>query len=232
MEDVMTATIETKKAGVRFYLTAEDFYPDALTSTDPELLQRFEKHRFLELYEMGFHDCPADPSARFLWQVCRVFLRDLTAIPELELARDKVKVEPTGDDIDNLTSLVPFIVGSEYVNETWIRHLFQKLKQVFARQVRKYEGTVNLYLTEKNQNMRLPERIFFHLVENREDKDYPFAFLATYATKESNGKIRHVPLSYALTEYQGDRKKLIALLSCLDKAAEVSALVAGFMESG
>ena len=232
MEDVMTAKIETKKAGVRFYLTAEDFYPDALTSTDPELLQRFEKHRFLELYEMGFHDCPADPSARFLWQVCRVFLRDLTAIPELELARDKVKVEPTGDDIDNLTSLVPFIVGSEYVNETWIRHLFQKLKQVFARQVRKYEGTVNLYLTEKNQNMRLPERIFFHLVENREDKDYPFAFLATYATKESNGKIRHVPLSYALTEYQGDRKKLIALLSCLDKAAEVSELVAGFMESG
>ena len=42
----------------------------------------------------------------------------------------------------------------------------------------------------------------------------------------------HVPLKYALTEYENDREKLLALLSCLNRAAELSPLIAGFMESG
>ena len=77
-----------------------------------------------------------------------------------------------------------------------------------------------LYLAEKSQHLRVPERVFFHLVENRKD-DYPFAFLATYATKGEDGKVRHVPLQYALTEYRQDREKLLELLSCLNKVAEV-----------
>lgn len=96
---------------------------------------------------------------------------------------------------------------------------------------RRHDGTVEMYLTEKNQELRVPERVFFHLVENK-DPDFPFAFLATYATKGEHGKIRHVPLKYALTEYQNDRSKLLALLSCLNRAAEVSELIGGFMDSG
>ena len=88
-----------------------------------------------------------------------------------------------------------------------------------------------MYLTEKNQDLRVPERIFFHLVENKED-ELPFAFLATYATRDEEGKVKHMPLKYALTEYKGRREKLLELLSCLNRAAEVSDLIAGFMESG
>ena len=77
----------------------------------------------------------------------------------------------------------------------------------------------------------MPERIFFHLVENTGD-DYPFAFLATYATRGDDQKVRHVPLQYALTEFQNEREKLLALLSCLNRVAEVSELIAGFVESG
>lgn len=46
----------------------------------------------------------------------------------------------------------------------------------------------------------------FYLVENK-DADFPFAFLATYATCGEEGNIRHVPLQYALTEYKGEREK-------------------------
>ena len=60
----------------------------------------------------------------------------------------------------------------------------------------------------------------------------PFAFLATYATRDEEGKVKHMPLKYALTEYKGRREKLLELLSCLNRAAEVSDLIAGFMESG
>jgi len=68
-------------------------------------------------------------------------------------------------------------------------------------------------------------------VENK-DGEFPFAFLATYATKSVGGRIRHVPLRYALTEYKDDRGKLLSLLSCLNRAAEVSPLIGSFMESG
>ncbi|MDE7478471.1 MAG: ATP-dependent helicase, partial [Lachnospiraceae bacterium] len=41
-----------------------------------------------------------------------------------------------------------------------------------------------------------------------------------------------MPLKYALTEYGDDRKKLMTLLSCLNRAAEISPLIAGLMQSG
>lgn len=41
-----------------------------------------------------------------------------------------------------------------------------------------------------------------------------------------------MPLQYALTEYRSDKEKLLALLSGLNRAAEVSPMIAGFMESG
>ena len=77
----------------------------------------------------------------------------------------------------------------------------------------------------------MPERIFFHLVENK-DEDYPFAFMATYAAKKEDGSVQHVPLEYALYEYKTDKEKLLSLLSCLEKAADVSRLIAQFMQSG
>lgn len=90
---------------------------------------------------------------------------------------------------------------------------------------------MSLYLSEKSQRLQVPERIFFHLVESKEEET-PFAFLATYATAAENGRVRHMPLQYALTEYKEERHKLLELLSCLNKASEVSPLIAGFVESG
>ena len=77
--------------------------------------------------------------------------------------------------------------------------------------------------------MRAPERIFSHLVESGQE-DYPFAFLATYATKDETGGVRHMPLQYALTEYGTQREKLLGLLACLNRVAEVSPLIGEFME--
>ena len=69
---------------------------------------------------------------------------------------------------------------------------------------------VALYLEEKNQKLHVPERIFFHIVESK-DVDYPFAFMATYASMQENGRVSHMPLKYALTEYQHDRERLLKL---------------------
>ena len=133
--------------------------------------------------------------------------------------------------MERLLNSVPFTLGSEFVTADWLKTAFLNLKHVFAEEISAYEGTVSLYLAEKSQHLRAPERIFFHLVESKEE-DYPFAFLATYATKGEDDKVRHMPLRYALTEYAAKREKLLELLACLNRASEVSSIIREFVEKG
>ena len=173
----------------------------------------------------------ATPSAGFLYQVAAAFFARLTDLPELELVRENAKVSLSSEALEELLAAVPFVIGAEYVTEGWIKSVFSKLNDIFAEEIVGYDGTVEMYLTEKNQKLHVPERVFFHLVENK-DAEFPFAFLATYATKGEEGRVKHVPLKYALTEYKNEREKLLSLLACLNRAAEVSELVSGFMETG
>jgi non-specific serine/threonine protein kinase len=68
-------------------------------------------------------------------------------------------------------------------------------------------------------------------VENK-NADQPFAFLATYATRMgTEGESRHLPLKYALQEYQNDNAKLLNLLSTVHRAARESELITDLLES-
>ncbi len=185
------------------------------------------------LYDMTRTEHPSklSVSGYFLYLVSDAFFKELTQLSELELVRDKIKVVPSPECVDRLLQATPYAIGTEFINEAWIREMFMRMEQIFRQQISDYQGTVAMYLAEKNQNLHVPERIFLHLVENKED-DVPFAFLATYASGQADGSVRHMPLQYALTEYKDDRDKLLVLLSSLNRAAEVSPLISGLMESG
>lgn len=222
---------------IKFLFTPEGFYPDvsapASEQEREEIKQWSKEQGYPALYRLGLGARPeeAAPSEMFLYQVSKTFFEQLTDMPELELARENIKVALTDEVSERLLLAVPFMIGAEHITKKWLQKVFRELQLIFAEEISHYEGTVDMYLTEKNQKLRVPERVFFHMVENK-NTDYPFAFLATYATKGEDGKVRHVPLRYALTEYQNEREKLLALLSCLNRAAEVSELISGFMESG
>ena len=219
---------------LQFIFTEKDFYLDVQSAqTQGEWRGRFEKDRYYALYQMGFEEKFAELTATgvFLRLVSDSFLRQLTSLTELELVREHAEPEPSDEDIETLLKAVPFAIGAEYVTKKWIKAVWGRLTGIFAGEIAQYNGTVEMYLTEKSQRLHVPERIFFHLVENRES-EFPFAFLATYATKGEDGKVKHVPLKYALTEYKNEREKLLTLLSCLNRAAEVSDLIGGFMETG
>ena len=215
-------------------LTPDGFTPEPLQSFgENTLLAQFRADRYEALYQMGLGERPEGMSlsAQYLYTVAEAFFHALTSLSELELLRERVQVRLSDEETVKLLQSVPFVIGAEYVDRTWLERLFDQLNQVFAREIRTYAGTVAFYLAEQSQRLRVPERIFFHLVESR-DEEFPFAFLATYATQGENGQISHVPLQYALTEYGGARKKLLVLLACLNRAAEVSPLIGSFMESG
>lgn len=232
----MTDTMQNSQT-MQFAFTADGFVPIAdaqmLNDADRELLSRFEEDRFAALYSMGLQGGAetVGASAAFLTLLSDTFFKRLTNLPDLELLRENACAALSEQDVESLLSAVPFALGAEHITEKWLQRQCDGLNEVFAREMGAYSGTVALYLAERSQNLRVPERVFFHLVENKDD-EYPFAFLATYATRDEKGTVRHMPLQYALTEYRTQREKLLELLSCLNRAAEVSGLVAEFMESG
>ena len=220
-----------------FILTKNGFrVDDAVVSLPAEFLEQkrqFQASPYESLYELAFQEHPRhfDAGGLFLCRVAEQFVSDLSVVPGIEFSRQKTDVEPSRETIERLVHSVPFVLGSEFVTEVWIKKQYRKLRDVFRHQISNYSGTVSLYFAEKSQKLQVPERIFFHLVESKET-EYPFAFLATYATKGDNGRIKHVPLQYALTEYREQRSMLLELLSCLNRAAEISELISGFVNSG
>lgn len=228
----------TKKNGLQFIFTADFFYLDdenqIFDDKTGQWRDLFRQDAAKALYRLGFAEVGEEesPSFVFLRHLAAAFLEQLTRLPELELVRGRAAVSLSDDQCRALLQTVPYALGTEYIDATWLRHAFLCLQQEFSRDIAEYQGTVSLYLAERSQNLRVPERIFFHLVENRHDDDFPFAFLATYATRDSSDRVRHMPLQFALTEFKDRRQTLLTLLACLDKAAEVSSLIADFVKSG
>lgn len=222
---------------LQFLFTREGFCLDAGTERlgpeDRELAALYEQDRRRMLYRLGLLPWPeaVSPSRAFLTRLSEAFFRALTDLPDLELLREKAAVRLSREAEERLMRSVPFALGAEYIGPEWLERQFRGLNAVFAEEMAAFSGTVALYLAEQSQGLRVPERIFFHLVENK-DGEFPFAFLATYATRGADGQVRHMPLQYALLEYQNEREKLLALLSCLNRAAAVSPLIADFMENG
>jgi hypothetical protein len=66
---------------------------------------------------MGFAQKRAQDTASvaFLRQVAGAFVKALTDIPELEIAREEVEVRPSEEVCEELLLSVPFGIGTEYI---------------------------------------------------------------------------------------------------------------------
>jgi non-specific serine/threonine protein kinase len=76
-------------------------------------------------------------------------------------------------------------------------------------------------------------QVCFHLAENKQDEDYPFAFLASYAT-QNNTRWQYQPLQKALQHYAGDENKtaLAELLQPVHAACHACEWVRELVDSG
>ena len=228
-----------KLQGLEIIFTPESFSVDNfnqqyLNHSDAVLKEKFHRNKFQTLYNLAFEtETNSDsPTFNFLRQVSETFLEILTSSPDLEVARENFIFNADEFAKMRLLNSVPFAVGVEYVDNDWLTKIFNALAEIFRAEILNYKGSVAEYFSSKRNDLKIPEKIFFHLVESKDIANYPFAFLATYATKDANNKVRHVSLINALQEFKDDRQKLLKLLSCLNKAAEVSNLISNFVESG
>ncbi|MBC3802925.1 ATP-dependent helicase [Acetobacterium fimetarium] len=196
---------------------------------------QFRAHKDQTLFYFGFQDELdfLSPTMAFLHRITTEFVRKIAAQPDLEISRENTDLSVSADEIAEIRKIIPFGNGMAHVNDGWLVGIWERLTHVYQEAIKAYPGTVAAFLTEHHAGINVAGRIFFHLVENSEDERYPFAFLATYATKPEDGKkALHTPLKNALREYQNQPEKLIQLLSTVSRAADSSGFISELMESG
>ena len=116
-----------------------------------------------------------------------------------------------------------------------MRALWAAIETAAKEELAASGGSLADFLKSKHPAWNLVGRVHFNLAENRKDAECPFAFLATYTSRMSaHGKAQHLPLSQALAEFSGGRKKaqLLSLLVPVQKAAENCAWLADMVDEG
>ncbi|MDQ8738721.1 DEAD/DEAH box helicase [Paenibacillus sp. LHD-38] len=172
-------------------------------------------------------------SLSYLIRIAASFVRRLAQNPDLEVLREKVLVELADEEINEILENAPYLLGSQYLNSSWLEKAWAALHSAFANRIQSYGGSISQLFMDSDAPVHMAGRVYFHLVENKKEGDLPFSFLSTYAAELSaNGKSKHLPLKNALQEYGENSRKLLELLSTVHKASEKSAFIAELIESG
>jgi len=199
-----------------------------------EIFARFTEESDGWLFFLGFcsKNVPLSPSLTFWRTFSSLFIQKLKLTPGLEELRANVVIPFADEEGARLLETAPLMPGGEYLATETLTALWGVLHETFYRKIESFAGSAADFFMEYSPDVHLAGRIYFHLVENK-DNESPFAFLATYSTRLNEaGESRHLPLKYALEEYKGDNEKLLKLLVTVDDAALKSELVANLRDSG
>ena len=161
--------------------------------------------------------------------------RYLTALCHIPGSTEKIEVEPpTPAECATLVLTAPPMRGGEYLTTQVLLGVWSALDQ-WATEAIASTGGLEAFLQARAPKWHQVGRVCFHLAENKNDQDRPFAFLATYATGfGAGGRLKHVPLRKALEQYAGakNRSALIKLLAPVQQAAERCEWVTKLVDSG
>jgi superfamily II DNA or RNA helicase len=126
----------------------------------------------------------------------------------------------------------PPIRGGEYLEPSTLSAAWEAMRAAATAELAEFEE-VSAYVESKHESWRTVGRVVFHLAENRNDPQAPFAFLATYVDGvDARGRPAHRPLGRALTAYAEDRAGLTRLLRPLHDAASASPFIEERVENG
>lgn len=197
---------------------------------------KFIEDKYKALWDLGFsrQDDWMSQTVNFLYFIASKLIVKLSRQSDIEFTRENAELFLEFGEFEEIKNRVPFAIGMEFINEEWISYTWEKIADIYRREMSSYKGTVKDFLMERNTNINVVGRVFFHLVENKEE-DYPFAFLATYSTENKSAglhKAKHMPLKNALLEYKDDKEKLLQLMSTISKAADKSNFISDLVESG
>ncbi|MCL2088408.1 MAG: DEAD/DEAH box helicase [Oscillospiraceae bacterium] len=184
---------------------------------------------YTDIYNTAFDTTrPDDPGFLYLGRIVSMLVENTRQDPDISLTRTAKTPEPAA--FLPLLAELPYVLGAEFVNINWIEKQYSELAAVLNAELSAFDGTPEEYFKSKNEALTVCGRVFFHLVQTREDA-FPFAFMATYSTKQA-GNVTHLPLKQALKEFSNNQAELLRLLGAVSRAADKSDLMTSLVESG
>ena len=181
------------------------------------------------------HDGLLPPAFAFWRDYATTYLAELCHIPEGTSTQIDEIPPPDSSQLKTILAGVPPMQGAEYLSEETLVGIWKDLDSWVRERIASTKQSLSAFLKQQAPLWHQVGRVCFHLAENRQDPDYPFAFLATYAPSVNRrAKVQYQPLSRALQEYAGakDKKTLVKLLSPVHKASQRSGFVRELVESG
>ncbi|MEP7242708.1 MAG: DEAD/DEAH box helicase [Gammaproteobacteria bacterium] len=176
------------------------------------------------------------PSLAFARTFAQRYFSQLCHLAEPEVVSAGPLVAPPDDaELGAIGLNAPPMKGLEYLDAPALKHAWLDLDSQVRTAVAEHGHGLRAYLQHSHPEWQLVGRITFRLAENKRDEEYPFAFLATYASGISErGESTHVPLARALQEYAGtaNRKRLVVLLTPIRAVSEKLEWVRALVESG
>ena len=180
-------------------------------------------------------DAPPPPSFSFWREFACRYLTQLCRTPESGASRVDPIEPPVESELAAMLLNVPPMQGAEYLSVEVLRGLWAELDTWTGTEIAGSKDGLAGWLKTNASIWRQVGRVCFHLAENKQDPELPFAFLATYAPSLSRaGRVQYRPLGKALQEYAGQRNKkaLINLLSPVQRASEKIDFVKELVDSG
>ena len=164
------------------------------------------------------------PSVAFFRDLGALFLARACAAPEA------ASHELPADELSRLASQAPPMAGGEYLRPATLEALWADLDAALRSELR--DTSLEQWFKDRHAAWNVVGRVCFHLAENKNDEDRPFAFLATYTTRlSSRAQPQHRPLGQALRDFASDKRALLSLLLPVQRASEKSALAKELVDS-
>ncbi|MFC1705858.1 DEAD/DEAH box helicase [Planctomycetota bacterium] len=227
----------TPSGRIDVYPGSPDEGPELSAAAQQRIRGAFDEGRGYGVLQLGAGELSTDlhPTLAYWREIGRSFVARVCGALDPTDAKSLVLPAPTQDELAAFAEAAPPMQGAELLTTSVLGELWSDLGKALTTEAGRFKDGVQGYLKEQSSVWNVVGRVCFHLAENKRDPKYPFAFIATYVHKVSKrAKPQHLPLGRALKDYAGskNRQKLLALLSPLSRAAELSEFVRALVDSG
>jgi non-specific serine/threonine protein kinase len=219
------------------YLNRDRNPEEQLPSTEyAKIEELFAQGAPRALLHLGLRDFESLPSSFLFWQAfARQFIARVCKLQSTEKQGTFSIAVPDSNELQTILEKAPFMKGAEYLSEEVLIKLWQELEGALNQDLSHFGRSLQEYLKQYSLRWNQVGRICFHLAENKNSENKPFAFLATYTTLNSHGTHpQHLPLKRALQESVRNvtSSDLLSLLVPVQKAAAQSLFVKRLVEAG
>ena len=239
MEDAAPAVLvsELTPGGRIVVHDSDEPGPELSASARKHILAAFESSPAAGILHLGVTEPATELHESLGWwrDFGRMFVAGVCAALDPLQPERFIAPAPDPEAFDAHAEAVPPMPGAELITPVVLEGLWYGLGDALRARAGSAAGGVSGWLRSESSLWNVVGRVCLHLAENRRDPKRPFAFMATYVHRVTGrAQPAHLPLQRALKEYAGqrNRKKLLAVLAPLSRAAEESEFLGGLLASG